>query len=203
LGIPYLAGESELDLVALQEGLLELMPEIEAEPCFADTKFMIEPGRFLVGESGVYVARVNDIKTSRGTKFLILDGGMNHHLAASGNLGQVIKRNFPIAVLNKFHEAATETVDVVGPLCTPLDTLGRSVRLPKVEIGDLIGIFQSGAYARTASPLAFLSHATPPEVWIEDSRDFLIRERGTFADHIHDVVPLEPMIESGSTRRGR
>src|SRR5208282_3046595 len=153
LGIPYFSGEPELDLDQVREGMQELMTSIESEDCFAQTKFMIEPGRFLVGEAGIYIARVNDIKISRGKKYLILDGGMNHHLAASGNLGQVIKRNFPMAILSKFDVPVPEPVDVVGPLCTPLDTLGRSVRLPAAEVGDLIGIFQSGAYARTASPL--------------------------------------------------
>jgi diaminopimelate decarboxylase len=124
---------------------------------------------------------------SRGKKYVILDGGMNHHLAASGNLGQVIKRNFPMAVLNKFDAPESETVEVVGPLCTPLDSLGRSVRLPLVEVGDLIGIFQSGAYARTASPMGFLSHPSPPEVWVDASHDHLIRSRGKIADHFADI----------------
>jgi diaminopimelate decarboxylase len=191
LGIPYYLGDPELDLCALSEGLHLLMAEVEDDACLAQTNFMVEPGRFLVGEAGVYVSRINDIKISRGKKYLILDGGMNHHLAASGNLGQVIKRTFPVALLNKIDEPATETVDVVGPLCTPLDTLGRSVHLPKAEVGDLIGIFQSGAYARTASPLGFLSHATPPEVWVENGRDFLIRRRGTPEDCLRDIQSVQ------------
>jgi diaminopimelate decarboxylase len=189
-GIPYFPGDAELVLSLLSEGLHELVAEIEREDCFTETDFVVEPGRFLVGESGVYVARINDIKISRGKKYLILDGGMNHHLAASGNLGQVIKRNFPIVILNKLDIPATETVDVVGPLCTPLDTLGRSLQLPPAEVGDLIGILQSGAYARTASPLGFLSHPTPPEVWVEGGQDFLIRVRGTPEDCLADIRQL-------------
>lgn len=189
LGIPYFPGDSELDLSRVHDGLQSLITSVEQETIFAQTKFMVEPGRFLVGESGLYVARINDIKISREKKYLILDGGMNHHLAASGNLGQVIKRNFPMANLGKLDATATETVEVVGPLCTPLDTLGRSVQLPVAEVGDLIGIFQSGAYARTASPLGFLSRPTPPEVWVEDGQDFLLRTRGNpegdFADIRH------------------
>jgi diaminopimelate decarboxylase len=199
LGIPYFPGDVELDLKLLGEGLHELMRETENEECFAQTRFVVEPGRFLVGEAGVYVARVNDIKTSRGKKYLILDGGMNHHLAASGNLGQVIKRNPALAILNKLHMTSRETVDVVGPLCTPLDTLGRSVELPEAEIGDLVGIFQSGAYARTASPLGFLSHPAPPEVWIENGLDFLIRRRGEFSDSLRDVQPLDTVIRRDSS----
>jgi diaminopimelate decarboxylase len=190
LGIPYFPGDAALSLPQLATGLRALMAEIEHEECFEQTNFIVEPGRFLVAEAGIYIARINDIKTSRGKKYLILDGGMNHHLAASGNLGQVLKRNFPIAVLNKIDCAPTETVDVVGPLCTPLDTLGRAVHLPQTSIGDLIGIFQSGAYARSASPLCFLSHATPPEVWMENGQDSLIRRRGNFEDFLRDVQPI-------------
>jgi diaminopimelate decarboxylase len=167
LGIPYFSHEQELNLCAVREGLSLLCSEVESDPVFSGTRFLVEPGRFLAGEAGVYVARVNDIKVSRGKKFLILDGGMNHHLAASGNLGQTIKRNYPIAMLNKLKAEATDTVDVVGPLCTPLDTLARGVLLPPAEIGDLVGIFQSGAYGRSASPVGFLSHALPKEIWAD------------------------------------
>lgn len=175
LGVRYFDNEKELDTKKLREALAQLMEEIDDDPLFAGTRFIVEPGRYLVAEAGVYVARVNDVKTSRGKKFVIVDGGMNHHLAASGNLGQVIKRNFPLAVLNKLDEPASEVVDVVGPLCTPLDVLGREVALPPVSVGDLIGIFNSGAYARSASPLGFLSHPAPPEVWIDDSRPDALR----------------------------
>lgn len=176
-GIPYFSNETALCLDQLKSELSRLVAEKKQNPLLHGTRFLIEPGRFLVGEAGIYVARVNDIKESRGKKFLILDGGMHHHLAASGNLGQIIKRNFPLAVLNRIHEPATETVDVVGPLCTPLDTLARSIPLPQADIGDLVGVFQSGAYARTASPLGFLSHPTPPEVWVENRQHRLIRQR--------------------------
>jgi len=182
LGIPYFPGDPELNLQGLQDGLQGLMRSIEGAECFAETRFVVEPGRFLVGDAGIYVTRVNDVKVSRGKKYLIVDGGMNHHLAASGNLGQVIKRNFPIAVLSKMDCPPTETVDVVGPLCTPLDTLARAIRFRDVEVGDLIGIFQSGAYARSASPLGFLGHPTPPEVVVREQRYQLISRRGSCAD---------------------
>jgi diaminopimelate decarboxylase len=188
LGIPYFANERELDMEKLQEELKILMTEIKKEKLFTGTQFIIEPGRYLVGEAGLYVTRVNDIKVSRGKKFLVVDGGMNHHLAASGNLGQTIKRNFPVAILNKLNEKALETVEVVGPLCTPLDVLAREVLLPSAEVGDLIGIFQSGAYARTASPLGFLSHPTPAEVLVRNGDLTLIRRRGTYEDLFHDIL---------------
>jgi len=135
------------------------------------------------------------VKMSRGKKFVILDGGMNHHLAASGNLGQTIKRNFPIAVATKWGRPDEESVEIVGPLCTPLDTLGRSVTLPCVEVGDLMAIFQSGAYARTASPLGFLSHSSPAEVMVRNSQARFIRKRGVSSDYVRDVqFACEPLI---------
>lgn len=187
LGIPYFNHDRELDMEKLRENLTTFMIEIKDEPLFSGTQFLVEPGRYLVGEAGIYVTRVIDIKTSRGKKFLIVDGGMNHHLAASGNLGQTIKRNFPVALLNKLEETSKEIVDVVGPLCTPLDVLAREVPLPSADIGDLVGIFQSGAYARTASPLGFLSHPTPAEVLVRDGKLSLIRRRGIYNDLLNDI----------------
>ena len=196
LGIPYFANEQELDLAALRSGLSDLMRSIENEPCFSHTHFLVEPGRFLVGECGVYLARVNDIKISRGKKFLIADGGMHHHLAASGNLGQTIKRNYPVTLVNKLDSPSAESYDVVGPLCTPLDGLARGVQLPEAEIGDLVGIFQSGAYARTASPLGFLSHPTPPEVWVDAEHHQLIRRRGDVSDFTRDFCRTELEVKA-------
>jgi diaminopimelate decarboxylase len=162
----------------LRAALSDLINEVESDPLFAGTRFIVEPGRYLVAEAGIYVARINDIKVSRGKKFVIVDGGMNHHLAASGNLGQVFKRNFPLAILNKLREEPTEVADIVGPLCTPLDVLAREVRLPPVEVGDLVGIFQSGAYGLTASPVNFLSHPIPAEVWVDNRETCLLQSRG-------------------------
>ena len=189
LGIPYFSNERALDLDSLARGLPPLMDEFRNEPLLRDTRFLVEPGRYLVGEAGVYVTRVNDVKLSRGKRFLIVDGGMNHHLAASGNLGQTIKRNYPVAVVNKLDRPATNSADVVGPLCTPLDVLARSVELPEAAVGDLVAVFQSGAYARAASPLGFLSHPSPPEVWVDEGRDRLIRRRGDASDYLADQTP--------------
>jgi|HubBroStandDraft_1064217.scaffolds.fasta_scaffold42146_2 diaminopimelate decarboxylase len=188
LGIPYFAHESALDAQKLKQELEVVFKGVRSEPHFSGTHFMVEPGRYLVGECGVYVARVTDVKTSRGKKFLILDGGMHHHLSASGNLGQTIKRNYPVAVLNKLNAPAEETFEVAGPLCTPLDVLARNASLPRTDVGDLVGVFQSGAYARSASPMGFLSHATPPEVWVEGGKHRLIRRRGEFADYLRDQI---------------
>jgi diaminopimelate decarboxylase len=189
LGTPYFPHEEPLNTIQLKAALDILFKTVYDDPLFAGTQFMVEPGRYLVGEAGVYVCRVTDIKVSRGKKFLILDGGMHHHLAASGNLGQTIKRNYPVAVLNKLKEPAEETYDLAGPLCTPLDVLARGAKLPQIDVGDLIGVFQSGAYARSASPLGFLSHPPPPEVWVDGGRHCLIRRRGEFGDYLRDQVP--------------
>ncbi len=177
LGIPYFAAERELDMDKLREELCALMAEVEGDPLLAGTQFVVEPGRYLVGEAGIYLTRINDIKVSRGKTFYVVDGGMNHHLAASGNLGQVIKRNFPVAVVTRLGEVPTRPVDVVGPLCTPLDALARDATLPRAEVGDLVGVFQSGAYALTASPVGFLSHPVPAEVLVQGGREHVITRR--------------------------
>ena len=195
LGVPYFPHEQPLDLAILKSGLANLEQEIAADPDFTGTRLVIEPGRYLIAGAGVYLTRVLDVKMSRGKKFVILDGGMNHHLAASGNLGQTIKRNFPIAVATKWGKPDEETVEIVGPLCTPLDTLGRSVAVPRVALGDLMAIFQSGAYARTASPLGFLSHPSPPEVMVCRGRVWLIRKRGEPSDYLRDIqFACEPLV---------
>lgn len=195
LGIPYFSHERELDMGKLRQTLEVFMEEVRFDARFSGTQFLVEPGRYLIGEAGVYVTRVTDVKTSRGKKFIIVDGGMNHHLAASGNLGQTIKRNYPVALLNKIQRPSEETVDVVGPLCTPLDVLARGVNLPRTEAGDIFGVFQSGAYGRSASPLGFLSHPAPPEVWVDRDQHALIRRRGDVSDYLLDQ-PVELEVRS-------
>src|SRR5262249_37884795 len=123
-----------------------------------------ELGRYLVGEAGLFVSRIIDKKQSRGKTFLVLDGGLHHHLAASGHFGQLLPRHYPISAVTRHVSAASETVNIVGPLCPPLDTLGRDGELPRCEIGDLIVLYQSGAYGPTASPVHFLSHPAPIEI---------------------------------------
>jgi diaminopimelate decarboxylase len=198
LGVPYYPNDQPLDMAHLKAGLTALMLEVDADPNFAGTRFIIEPGRFLTAEAGVYIARVLDVKMSREKRFAIVDGGMNHHLAASGNLGQTIKRNFPVAVANRLLQPEEESVDIVGPLCTPLDVLARSIRTPHIEIGDLIAVFQSGAYARSASPLGFLSHPAPPEVLVADGEARLIRRRGDVSDYLRHVEFASQAIAANS-----
>ena len=164
-GIPYFPGEAALDLAPIGAALEAALPRVKAS--LPDAQLSIELGRYLVGEAGVYVARVVDRKVSRGQVFLVTDGGLHHHLAASGNFGQVIRKNYPVAIGNRMGAgAALETASVVGPLCTPLDLLGERMELPQAEEGDLVVVFQSGAYGRSASPQGFLSHPDAPEVLV-------------------------------------
>jgi len=156
-GIPYTPGEAPLDLEPVLANLASLSQRLEGD--FPGAHIVIELGRYLVGEAGLYVCRVVDRKVSRGQVFLVADGGMHHHLAASGNFGQVIRRNYPVEINGG--EAAREVASVVGPLCTPMDLLADRMELAQARPGDLVVVFQSGAYGRSASPRAFLGH---PEV---------------------------------------
>lgn len=163
-GIPYFPGEQPLDLMPISENLHQWMPLVNTT--LPEAKVVIELGRYLVGEAGVYVTRVVDRKVSRGQVFLITDGGMNHQLAASGNLGQVIRKNYPVLVGNRVAIGEHEVVSVVGPLCTPLDVLAGKMEMPRADTGDFIVVLQSGAYGLTASPTGFLSHPLPGEVLV-------------------------------------
>lgn len=163
-GIPYFPGEKPLDLSAVGTNLKRLLAEIPASS--PNIRFVIELGRYIVAEAGVYVCRVLEKKLSRGQIFLITNGGLHHHLAASGNFGQVIRKNYPVAVGNKMYISETEITSVVGPLCTPLDLLANQMELSKAEPEDLIVVFQSGAYGLTASPTSFLSHPAPLEILV-------------------------------------
>ncbi|MFZ5485102.1 MAG: pyridoxal-dependent decarboxylase, exosortase A system-associated [Pseudomonadota bacterium] len=163
-GIPYFPGETPLDLDAVCEHLASLMPEARRD--FPEAELVIELGRYLVGEAGIYVSRVIDRKVSRGQVFLVTDGGLHHHLSASGNFGQVIRKNYPVVVGNRVESAEPVSASVVGPLCTPLDVLGDKMPLGHADVGDLIVVLQSGAYGLTASPTAFLGHPGPVEVLV-------------------------------------
>jgi len=160
-GIPYFPGEKPLDLAPIGANLRDLLPTIRA--ALPQATVALELGRYLVGESGIYVCRVVDRKVSRGHVFLVTDGGLHHHLAASGNFGQVIRKNYPVLIANRVGATDTENASVVGPLCTPLDLLADRMDLPVAQVDDLVAVFQSGAYGLTASPLGFLSHPRPVE----------------------------------------
>jgi diaminopimelate decarboxylase len=163
-GIPYFAGDEAVDINAVGAALgeaFDALPDI-----LTRTHFCIELGRYLVGEAGVYLTRIVDRKVSHGETFLITDGGLHHQLAASGNFGTVIRRNYPVAIANKFDALPTEVASVVGCLCTPLDMLSNSAHLPHADVGDLVAIFCAGAYGASASPASFLGQGAALEIMV-------------------------------------
>ena len=162
-GIPYFPGEQALDLTPIAAGLADIVAE--AAQALPEARIVLELGRYLVGEAGVYVCRITDIKVSRGHTYLVTDGGLHHHLSASGNFGQVIRKNYPVAIGNRMDAPpAGEPASVVGPLCTPLDVIADRMPLPAAQIGDLVVVFQSGAYGASASPQTFLGHPQVVEI---------------------------------------
>ncbi|MCW5633165.1 MAG: pyridoxal-dependent decarboxylase, exosortase A system-associated [Rubrivivax sp.] len=164
-GIPYFPGDARLDLAPIGANLAALVERARRE--MPQVHLVVELGRYLVGEAGVYVTRIVDRKVSRGQVFLVADGGLHHHLAASGNFGQVVRKNYPVAIGNRVGIGApTEPSSIVGPLCTPLDILADRMDLPVAEVGDLAVVFQSGAYGASASPHGFLGHPLCAEVLV-------------------------------------
>ncbi len=163
-GIPYFPGEQRLDLASVGENLKKIA--VRAAQEMPQAELVIELGRYLVGEAGIYVTQVVDRKVSRGQTYLVVDGGLNHHLSASGNFGQVIRKNYPVAIGNRMNQAEKEIVSVVGPLCTPLDLLAERMELPIAGPGDFVVLYQSGAYGASASPQRFLGHPEVVEVLV-------------------------------------
>jgi len=163
-GIPYFRGDAPLDIAAVGAALEERFAALP--DALAETEFAIELGRYLVGEAGVYLARIVDRKQSHGTTFLVTDGGLHHQLAASGNFGTVVRRNYPAAIASKFSAEPVEEASIVGCLCTPLDRLADQALLPRAESGDIVAIFCAGAYGATASPSAFLGQGPAREMLV-------------------------------------
>lgn len=163
-GVPYFPGEESLDLQAIGDNLKRILPDLKRD--LPDVRVVLELGRYLVAEAGVYVCKVVERKLSRGRAYLVTDGGLHHHLAATGNFGQVIRKNYPVLIGNKVSGAERETVSVVGPLCTPLDLLADQLEMARADAGDLVVVLQSGAYGLTASPAAFLGHPAALEVLV-------------------------------------
>ncbi|KPQ38279.1 MAG: pyridoxal-dependent decarboxylase, exosortase A system-associated, partial [Porphyrobacter sp. HL-46] len=163
-GIPYFPGDQAVDLarvgVALAERVANLPPVLE------DSELCVELGRYLVGEAGVYLTRVIDRKESHGTIYLVTDGGLHHQLAASGNFGTVVRRNYPSAIATRYKAEPTEEVNIVGCLCTPLDRLADAAAMPRAGVGDLVAVFCAGAYGASASPVNFLGHGPAAELLV-------------------------------------
>ena len=163
-GIPYFPGDVPLDLERVGAALAERLGNLPS--ALADSELCIELGRYLVGEAGVYLCRVIDRKESHGVVYLVTDGGLHHQLAASGNFGTVVRRNYPSAIATRYGEELTEEVNIVGCLCTPLDRLADNAAMPRAEVGDLVAVFCAGAYGASASPAAFLGHGPAAELLV-------------------------------------
>lgn len=163
-GVPYFAGDAPVNVEAIGIALAERLANLPDS--LAGARFALELGRWFVAEAGVYLTRIVDRKVSRGETFLICDGGMNHQLAATGNLGAVVRRNYPVAIAGTMNAPGTETVNIVGPLCTPLDRVSDRVALPPARVGDVVAVFLAGAYGLSASPTGFLGHPVPAEIVI-------------------------------------
>jgi len=164
MGIPYFPGDVPVDIAKVGAALAERFADLPA--VLADTHFAMELGRWLVGEAGVYLTRIVDKKTSHGELYLVTDGGLHHQLAASGNFGTVVRRNYPVAIASRFDAEPAEEANVVGCLCTPLDRLADKALLPEAQVGDLVAVFCAGAYGATASPADFLGHGKAPEILV-------------------------------------
>ncbi|WP_340587539.1 pyridoxal-dependent decarboxylase, exosortase A system-associated [Erythrobacter alti] len=163
-GIPYFDRDSALDIAAIGRALQERFADLPEN--LRETEFALELGRYLVGEAGVYLTRIVERKVSHGLTYLITDGGLHHQLAASGNFGTVVRRNYPVAIATRFAEEPSEEVNIVGCLCTPLDRLADEACVPQAEIGDLVAVFCAGAYGASASPSAFLGQGSAHEMLV-------------------------------------
>lgn len=164
LGIPYFPGDEPVDLGAIGSALHRMVEDLPET--LENTQLCLELGRYLVGEAGVYLCRVIDRKVSHGATYLVTDGGLHHQLAASGNFGTVVRRNYPVAIASRFDAAKDDVVNVVGCLCTPLDRLADAAEMPRADVGDLVAVFCAGAYGATASPSAFLGHGPAAEITV-------------------------------------
>src|SRR5215213_7404489 len=178
-GVPYFEKMSEFDLAGFGEGFRELLETYRADSRLEGCRFLFELGRYLVADAGVYVTRAVDVKQTRGKTFVVTDGGMNHHLTATGNMGQVFRKSYPLLNLTRLGGMPEEEgFAVAGPCCTPLDMFGSNIPLVEPEVGDLIGVFYSGAYGYSASNLGFLSHPAPAEVLLWQGEAHQLRAGG-------------------------
>src|ERR687896_301593 len=190
-GVPYFEKMAEFDLEAFGQGFRGLLASYRSDPRLEGCRFLFELGRYLVADAGLYVTRVVDVKRMRGKTFVVTDGGMNHHLTATGNMGQVFRKSYPILNLSRVNGVpGEEGVAMAGPCCTPLDMFGTNLPLVEPEVGDLIGVFYSGAYGYSASNLGFLSHPTPAEVLLWQGEVRSLRPLGRPEDVLNGQEPL-------------
>jgi diaminopimelate decarboxylase len=176
--VPYFEKMAEFDLERFGEGFQRLLESYRSDPRLDSCRFLFELGRYLVADAGIYVTRVVEVKQMRGKTFVVTDGGMNHHLTATGNMGQVFRKSYPLLNLSSARGEPEEGVAVAGPCCTPLDMFGSNIPLSEPRVGDLVGVFYSGAYGYSASNLGFLSHPTPAEALLWQGEVHLLRPLG-------------------------
>jgi diaminopimelate decarboxylase len=193
MGVAYFEGEEDLDLLLLAKELNPLLDRFAAD--HPGTRLIMESGRYLAARSGTYLMNVRYVKESMGERFAVTDGGTHHHMAAVG-IGSFVKRNFPIALLNREPDGETSPWQVTGPLCTPNDTVVKNAALPELRVGDLLGVQRSGAYGPTASPGLFLSHGFPAEVLVHQGKPHLVRTRDT----TEDLLRVQRLIEFTESR---
>jgi diaminopimelate decarboxylase len=198
-GVPYFEKMVEFDLARFGKGFRELLASYRSDPRLSGCRFLFELGRYLVADAGIYVTKVVDVKEMRGKTFVTTDGGMNHHLTATGNMGQVFRKSYPLLNLSRVGAGTGEEgVAVAGPCCTPLDMFGTNIPLADPEVGDLLGVFYSGAYGYSASNLGFLSHPTPAEILLWQGEARLLRPLGEPEDVLkgQESLPTTPGQES-------
>jgi len=159
-GVPYLDDETELDLELISKNTMRLVDEYGKH--WPDCRYIFEIGRYLVAECGIFVTRVLRIKESRGTCFLICDGGMNNFTRMA-----FMRVKHPVTILNKIEKEKFHSCMIAGPCCTPLDIIGDNIDLPEVEVGDIIGVFNAGAYGYSMSMHDFISFRRPKEYLVD------------------------------------
>jgi len=178
-GVPYFEKDEAFDLERFASGFREMIAPYREDERLSGARMIFELGRYLVADAGLYITRAVDVKEVRGKTFVVTDGGMNHHLTATGNMGQVFRKPYPILNLSRPGADPEEAeVAIAGPCCTPLDVFGTGLPLAEAEVGDLIGVFYSGAYGYSASNLGFLSHPSPAEVMVRGGEAHLLRAGG-------------------------
>lgn len=172
-GIPYFGEGTRFDFHNFAQGLRDIYQKNES--ICKGRRLIFESGRYLLAESGYFLTQILYKKRSKGTVFLVTDGGMNHHVLSTFR-GRQMRNNFPVHILGKTGEK--EIVTIAGPLCTPDDIIGRDVEAVVAEQGDIVCIPKSGAYGRSFSPVNFLGHPGPTEVLRYKDKNYLLRERG-------------------------
>lgn len=199
MGIPYFGNDQELDKKELESLMKPLFSEFHSR--YPKVRIIVESGRFIAGTAGIFVSRINNIKSNYGETFLVTDGGTNCHMSATG-IGSVVRRNFPMENLSASEEQETERYQVAGPLCNPDDLTARNIKLPSSEVGDLIAITASGAYGPTASPVLFHSQGHPAEVMVVNGKPYLIRHRDEPQDIIarHKLLDFKTILSEGETK---